>query len=166
MSDRGTTCYSILHVIFEILMSRAFRICGWFFWRPQIHKIRFGRTVTFLFIWSNFFTVFDCVWTVMWLCYVFWCDLLGIFWFLNLKIEKSNCCLNSKQFYFFEIVCSLLALQKSEPVFSLVLFAHLFSFFVFCTFLGFSAYTNCWGIHSGNCTNSLGRINEGLFFGK
>ena len=26
-------------------MSRAFRICGWFFWRPQFHKIRLGRTV-------------------------------------------------------------------------------------------------------------------------
>ena len=50
MSDRGTTCYSILHVIFEILMLRAFRICGWFFWRPQIHKIRLGRTVLWLSI--------------------------------------------------------------------------------------------------------------------
>ena len=45
VSDRGTTCYSIPQVIFKILMSRAFGICGWFFWGPPFHKIRLGRTV-------------------------------------------------------------------------------------------------------------------------
>ena len=31
--------------IFEILMWRAFRIYGWFFWHSFFHKIRLGRTM-------------------------------------------------------------------------------------------------------------------------